>query len=46
MDAINRVLAYARKQESETEIEMYEDLLLEIDGFKEDYAIAVSQCRA
>ncbi len=46
MDAINRVLAYAKKQESETEIEMYEDLLLQITGFKEDYAIAVSQCRA
>ena len=44
MDAVNRVLAYARKQESEAEISMYEDLLLEIDGFKEDYAMAVSQC--
>jgi hypothetical protein len=46
MDAVNRVLTYAKKQESEAEISMYEDLLLEIDGFKEDYAIAVSQCRA
>ena len=46
MDSVNRVLTYAMKQESETEIEMYEDLLQEIDGFKEDYAIAVSQCSA
>jgi len=45
MDATKRVLAYARKQESEAEISMYEDLLLEIDGFKEDYAMAVSECR-
>lgn len=45
MDAVNRILAYARKQESEAEISMYENLLLEIDGFKEDYAMAVSECR-
>jgi hypothetical protein len=45
MDIVNRVLAYARKQESETEIEMYEALLQEIEGFREDYIAAVDECR-
>lgn len=45
MDIVHRVLAYARKQESETEIEMYESLLQEIQGFREDYISAVDECR-
>jgi hypothetical protein len=45
MDIVNRVLAYARKQESETEIEMYEALLQELEGFREDYVSAVDECR-
>jgi hypothetical protein len=36
MDSVNRILAYARKSESQTEVEMYEDLLLQIEGFRED----------
>jgi len=45
MDIVNRVLAYARKKESATEIEMYEALLEEIRGFREDYVAAVDECR-
>ena len=44
MEIVDRVLAYARKQESETEISMYEDLLVEIEGFREDYALGVTEC--
>ena len=46
MDAVNRILAYARKNESHTEIEMYEDLLQQIEGFKEDYAVSVDDCHS
>jgi len=45
MDIVDRVLAYARKKESETEIEMYEALLEEINGFREDYSADVEECR-
>jgi hypothetical protein len=45
MDIVNRVLAYARKQESETEVEMYEALLQELEGFREDYVSAADECR-
>jgi len=44
MDAVNRILAYARKRESQTEIEMYEDLLQQIEGFREDYELSVGEC--
>ena len=46
MRAVNRILAYARKSESQTEVEMYEDLLLQIEGFREDYMLAVGECRS
>jgi hypothetical protein len=46
IDAVNRVLAYARKRESQTEIEMYEDLLEQIKGFREDYLLLVEECRS
>lgn len=45
MDIINRVLTSARKREAITEIEMYQDLLTQIEGFREDYATAVDECR-
>ena len=44
MDATNRILAYARKSESHTEIEMYEDLLQQIEGFRGDYVLSVGEC--
>ncbi|MDH3941888.1 MAG: hypothetical protein OET46_12930, partial [Xanthomonadales bacterium] len=44
MDAVNRILAYARKSDSQTEVELYEDLLVQIEGFREDYALAVGEC--
>jgi hypothetical protein len=44
MDAVNRVLAHARKSELQTEVEMYEDLLLQIEGFREDYELSVGEC--
>jgi hypothetical protein len=44
MDAVNRILAYARKTESQAEVEMYEDLLQQIEGFREDYMLSVGQC--
>ncbi len=44
MGAVDRILAYARKNDSQAEIEMYEDLLLQIEGFREDYILLVSEC--
>ena len=44
MDIIQRVLAYARKEESQTEIDMYEDLLEQVSGFREDYPMIIEQC--
>jgi hypothetical protein len=44
MDIVNRVLAFARKKETETEIRMYEQLLEEIEGYREDYAMLVEEC--
>lgn len=45
METVERILTYARKNDSRAEIEMYEDLLLQIDGFREDYMLLVSECR-
>ena len=45
MDAANRILTYARKSESQTEVEMYENLLREIEGFREDYEMYVGECQ-
>jgi len=45
MDIVDRVLNYARKEESEIEIQMYEQLLEEIEGYREDYAMMVEECR-
>ena len=45
MDIVNRVLTYARKKESDVEIKMYESLLQEIEGFTEDYAVTIDECR-
>lgn len=44
MDAVNRILAYARKTDSQAEVEMYEDLLLQIGGFEEDYMLTRGEC--
>ena len=44
MGSVARILAYARKSESQTEVEMYEDLLSQIEGFREDYELSVSEC--
>jgi hypothetical protein len=46
MDAVKRILAYARKNDAQEEVEIYEDLLLQIDGFREDYEMSVEECRA
>ena len=46
MDAVDRILNYARKKESRKEIEIYEDLLLQIRGFKEDHERSVEECRS
>lgn len=44
MGSIDRILNSARKRESEAEIRMYEDLLSEIEGFREDHLLALEQC--
>jgi hypothetical protein len=44
MDAVNRILTYARKTDSKAEVDMYEDLLLQIEGFREDYMLSVEEC--
>jgi hypothetical protein len=45
MDAVSRILTSVRNREVETEIEMYEDLLDQIEGFREDYSVTVEECR-
>ena len=44
MDAVNRILAYSRKHGSQAEVEMYEDLLSQIEGFRGDYMSSVGEC--
>lgn len=44
MDAADRILAYASKRGSQSEVEMYEDLLQQIEGFREDYSLAREEC--
>jgi hypothetical protein len=46
MDAVEQILDYARKNDSREEIETYEDLLLQIDGFREDHELSVKECRS
>jgi hypothetical protein len=44
MVAVEQILDYARKNDSQEEIEIYEDLLLQIDGFREDYEMSIEEC--
>ena len=45
MDAVNRILTYARKKEMIQEIEIHENLLTEIEEFSKDYQREKEECQ-